>query len=190
MTREERLQYCRVCKNKKLDFKEGILCNLSGKAAEFEDKCENFDIIKGEKVQKTISKKIPIEDIIRKEKITIIDLTLLLIFSIFIPFYIGIINTYNFYLNSIYFYTYIIISCSFLMIIRDKNRSSIRLFEDIKIRFSYALLIPVINIFVQLIIKGELTKENILSIVVFIWIFAYTFISVILVKIYFYLFRR
>lgn len=46
MTREERIQYCRVCTNRKLDAKEGLICNLTGKQADFEEKCENLSVDK------------------------------------------------------------------------------------------------------------------------------------------------
>jgi hypothetical protein len=46
MTREEKLNYCRVCTNRKLDLKEGLICTLTNRPADFEEKCENLAIDK------------------------------------------------------------------------------------------------------------------------------------------------
>ncbi|WP_442264593.1 RDD family protein [Tenacibaculum sp. ZS6-P6] len=42
MTREERLSFCKICKNQKLDFKQGIVCGLTNAPAEFENSCDSF----------------------------------------------------------------------------------------------------------------------------------------------------
>ncbi len=42
MTREERLRFCKLCKNRKMDFQQGLLCNLTGKHADFEGSCSKF----------------------------------------------------------------------------------------------------------------------------------------------------
>ena len=42
MTREERLQFCKLCKNRKTDFQQGMLCSLTGKHADFEGNCKDF----------------------------------------------------------------------------------------------------------------------------------------------------
>ena len=47
MTLEERLIFCKICENRKIDLKVGLLCNLTNKKPEFENKCEFF--IKDEK---------------------------------------------------------------------------------------------------------------------------------------------
>lgn len=44
MTREEHLQFCRKCTNRKLDMKQGLLCNLTGEKADFEGECESFNL--------------------------------------------------------------------------------------------------------------------------------------------------
>lgn len=44
MTKEERLKYCSVCKNKKLDFDRGLLCSLTDEAPTFEVECENIQV--------------------------------------------------------------------------------------------------------------------------------------------------
>ncbi len=42
MTRDQHLQYCKVCINRRFDAQQGILCNLTGKIADFESSCPNF----------------------------------------------------------------------------------------------------------------------------------------------------
>ncbi|WP_299626542.1 RDD family protein [uncultured Tenacibaculum sp.] len=42
MTREERLSFCKICKNQKLDFKQGIVCGLTDAPASFENSCNLF----------------------------------------------------------------------------------------------------------------------------------------------------
>ena len=42
MTREERLQFCNLCKNRKMSFQQGLLCKLTDKQADFEGSCPSF----------------------------------------------------------------------------------------------------------------------------------------------------
>ncbi|WP_297093222.1 RDD family protein [uncultured Draconibacterium sp.] len=42
MTREERLKFCKICENKQMSLQEGLICNISGKAADFEESCPHF----------------------------------------------------------------------------------------------------------------------------------------------------
>ena len=44
MTREERLQFCKKCLNRKMDFQQGILCSLTGEKATFEGDCPDFKV--------------------------------------------------------------------------------------------------------------------------------------------------
>ncbi len=43
MTLEDRLKYCKVCKNRSFDIKSGILCNLTQKKPQFEETCDTYD---------------------------------------------------------------------------------------------------------------------------------------------------
>lgn len=49
MTREERLQYCRICENRKMNAKIGLVCKLTDEHANFEDTCKDFIIDEEEK---------------------------------------------------------------------------------------------------------------------------------------------
>lgn len=42
MTREERLKFCKICDNKRMSLKEGLICTISGKVADFEESCPHF----------------------------------------------------------------------------------------------------------------------------------------------------
>lgn len=43
MTREEQLQFCKVCKNKKMDPHKGIVCALTGERADFDGVCPSYN---------------------------------------------------------------------------------------------------------------------------------------------------
>ncbi len=42
MEKFNRLDYCKVCQHKKVDFKTGIICGLTGRKPDFEQTCPNF----------------------------------------------------------------------------------------------------------------------------------------------------
>jgi hypothetical protein len=44
MTREEQLMFCKKCLNRKMDLKQGIICNLTGQKASFENECPEFKL--------------------------------------------------------------------------------------------------------------------------------------------------
>ena len=43
MSREQQLQFCKICKNQKFDSTQGIICGLTNQVATFEDQCDTFD---------------------------------------------------------------------------------------------------------------------------------------------------
>ncbi|MFB6341012.1 toxin-antitoxin system YwqK family antitoxin [Saccharicrinis sp. FJH62] len=44
MTRKEHLIFCKKCLNRKYDSKQGIICNLTQKPADFKETCESFSL--------------------------------------------------------------------------------------------------------------------------------------------------
>jgi len=44
MTREQHLKFCKKCVNRRLDMKVGLLCNLTGEMADFENECKSFKL--------------------------------------------------------------------------------------------------------------------------------------------------
>jgi uncharacterized RDD family membrane protein YckC len=43
MTREEKLVFCKVCKNQKFDMNQGVQCGLTNAPADFKGTCEHYD---------------------------------------------------------------------------------------------------------------------------------------------------
>ncbi len=44
MTEKEKLDYCRVCENRKTDYERGIVCGLTNEKPTFEESCPDFTI--------------------------------------------------------------------------------------------------------------------------------------------------
>jgi len=44
MTREEQLSFCKRCSFRKLDLKQGLICNIKGQKADFETECPDFEV--------------------------------------------------------------------------------------------------------------------------------------------------
>jgi hypothetical protein len=42
MNLKERLEFCTICENRQVDFKTGLVCNLTNEKPEFENNCEFF----------------------------------------------------------------------------------------------------------------------------------------------------
>ena len=42
MTREERLKFCSICKNRQMDINQGIICSISQASATFENECPHY----------------------------------------------------------------------------------------------------------------------------------------------------
>ena len=43
MTQEEKLQYCKVCVHKKMDFQQGLLCGLTNEKPSFDMFCKDYE---------------------------------------------------------------------------------------------------------------------------------------------------
>lgn len=52
MTLEERLNFCKICTNRKVDLKVGLVCNLTNEKPVFENNCEFFIIDEKESERK------------------------------------------------------------------------------------------------------------------------------------------
>jgi hypothetical protein len=44
MTRDQQLVFCKKCLNRKMDFQQGLICNLTDEKAIFENKCVDFKL--------------------------------------------------------------------------------------------------------------------------------------------------
>ena len=88
MTREEQLNYCKVCKNKGFDKQQGIICNLTGSKADFQYECLSYqEDVELKKKEEQVGKK---SKVIRKMVSPskrfanlILDQIFLMIFSVF-----------------------------------------------------------------------------------------------------------
>ncbi|MBU3012700.1 hypothetical protein KO506_14900 [Polaribacter vadi] len=54
MELKECLEFCKICKNRHVDFKTGLVCSLTNNKPEFENNCINF--LKDEKEAKRVLK--------------------------------------------------------------------------------------------------------------------------------------
>ena len=63
MTRNEHLEFCKKCLNRKFDPKQGVICNLTGKIADFEVNCTDF------KQDETVKEKIDENSKLSREEI-------------------------------------------------------------------------------------------------------------------------
>ncbi len=51
MTREEQLKFCSVCNHRKMDMRQGMLCELTNAKADFDGTCPNYDEDEKEKAK-------------------------------------------------------------------------------------------------------------------------------------------
>ncbi len=42
MTLNECLEFCKICQNRHVDFKTGLICSLTNEKPQFEDSCKDF----------------------------------------------------------------------------------------------------------------------------------------------------
>ena len=96
MTKEERLRFCKICKNQKFDMKQGLICNLTNQLADFEGNCSSY-IEDSELKQKMESTKIE-NEILNKTASQekrfanyLIDLIFFMIFSFIFGVALGIV---------------------------------------------------------------------------------------------------
>lgn len=55
MTRQQHLQFCKICSNRKKDLNLGIICGLTNRIADFENECATFQenaVLKQKEVEK------------------------------------------------------------------------------------------------------------------------------------------
>ena len=66
MTREERLKFCSVCKNRKVNYQKGLMCSLTDDFAAFEGECKDYVLDEAEKT-KTEEKKEELQKDLKKQ---------------------------------------------------------------------------------------------------------------------------
>ena len=65
MTRDEMLKFCKVCRNREVDLKRGMICKLTGEYADFSESYPNYDYDEQEDKRLSAAQ----ENIIKTEKI-------------------------------------------------------------------------------------------------------------------------
>ncbi len=58
MTREEQLQFCRICRHKAFNSQQGIICAFTQQPASFEKECSTFEAVKELKVEQEEQNKV------------------------------------------------------------------------------------------------------------------------------------
>ena len=43
MTRDERLVFCKICNNRKMDINHGLICSITNSKADFDETCPDFE---------------------------------------------------------------------------------------------------------------------------------------------------
>ena len=77
LNREEHLYYCSKCKNQKFSVKDGLICKLTGKVADFDPVCPNFKSQTGEYGSDSQSTDfIPVDFLLASKKIRFTNLIL------------------------------------------------------------------------------------------------------------------
>jgi antitoxin component YwqK of YwqJK toxin-antitoxin module len=64
MTRNEHLEFCSKCLNRRLDLNQGLVCNLTGKIADFEGTCKDFNL------DETVKSEMPETEMVNGQEIT------------------------------------------------------------------------------------------------------------------------
>jgi hypothetical protein len=44
LTQEQRIEVCKVCNNRRVDYERGMLCDLTGEPPAFEEECPDFQL--------------------------------------------------------------------------------------------------------------------------------------------------
>lgn len=138
MTKEERLSYCSLCRNKIIDFDRGLLCSLTGKIPTFEDECENLLIDTEEQDRREQLKKEIKKDYQKKELYS--DVLFCLIFSVF-----SIRNGFLVFMITLSVVAFCIL-VSNLALIRYEKKSGKELNNNVKalIKYVFAILVFVL----------------------------------------------
>ncbi|WP_108807662.1 RDD family protein [Aquimarina spinulae] len=97
MTRQEYLQFCKICTNQKFDSKQGIVCRLTDAIANFEDTCTTFEedpILAEKEKQLTITRTVVGKEASQGKRFTnyILDSICILVFG----FVFGIVVAFIF----------------------------------------------------------------------------------------------
>ncbi len=95
MTRDEQLEFCKVCKNQKFDARIGIICSITDRVADFTESCKNFEedfVLKGKhNLSKQNSAFLNTASAGQRFANYLIDMVFYLVFTFVFAFFLGII---------------------------------------------------------------------------------------------------
>lgn len=96
MTRQSQLQFCKVCVNQQKDLNLGIICNLNGQVADFDESCGSFQedsSLKARASGNGWTKGIDTQVATQGQRFTnyIIDFICMMIFIVVFSFILGIV---------------------------------------------------------------------------------------------------
>lgn len=96
MTREEHLEFCRICNHHKYDSGKGIICQLTNEIADFDPTCDSFDMdeqLKEQRLAKLVKNEMNQNIASQGKRFTnhILDTIFLIIFNIFFGMTLGVI---------------------------------------------------------------------------------------------------
>lgn len=194
MTREERLRYCKVCDNKKHDFQRGLLCQLTDDYATFEDSCPDFVLTPGKKLIRKQKKRTVASDNAVKgsEKLTKKDIFMMSAFALTIIFinrliiYSGLVSAIY---NSLLFLLFALIAFILMSILRDPYRSTIHIFEDLKLRILFIIMLLIIHTLYVYTVYPYFRHPP-YYIILFLILSGLSFFAVIFIKLFFNIFRK
>ncbi len=96
MTREEHLEFCRICNHHKYNSDKGIICNLTNEIADFDPTCDSFDIdeqLKEQRIAKLVKNEMNQNIASQGKRFTnhILDTIFLIIFNLLFGIILGLI---------------------------------------------------------------------------------------------------
>lgn len=183
MNRLEQVKICKTCENRGFDPRKGVICSLTNDIASFDDKCDAFQLDKSiESLQnyrheqnikskrlKNSKKKFKIDNIREPEKITKLDMKLLLAISLsalfIIRLFIYIDYNYQLVTFNIPISIVIIVATAASIYIRNKSKKFIAN-QNIKFIAVMALMLSVLNI-IYVIITHSISYYLIVGFILF-----------------------
>jgi len=188
MTRQERLEYCKICNNKSFSPNRGIICAITDNVATFEHTCQSFlldEKIKslqeyqkrqGTYIDKVVEKRIP-------EKITSDDMYLLTGFALINTFCLQIARLMDIARSGNWHIALLVLTfASLALLLRKKEKRHYAILGDMKFKTIYSIILTLINYIYLLLVSHS--HQNIIGMTIWLLIvsFILSVISVLLVK--------
>jgi len=159
MTRQERLEFCKICSKRGFSPQKGIICSLTNDIADFEELCKDYiidDRIKGladykekqEQVSK-VKKKRSYEKVSADDIYLLIGITLIATFAIRFLYYI------NYSADLLYTQMIIFLAGMASLILREKRTRKFSFWANFKFKGLFALLITLFQLLYKVIVFDQ-----------------------------------